>query len=121
MLVGIANKKLRLILKGQLVQMGEPSCTDGTSTYHCTRNDRSVSVWRFQPSGVDITLLGSSSPRVSTVKVGSARVTLIITAWSANSINITATISYSDAVELNGTRMDCNGNELYINVGLTSK
>ena len=56
-----------------------------------------------------------------TVNVGSSMVTLALVSQTANSINVTATISYSDAVRLNGTWIDCAGTRLNIDVDLLSK
>ena len=53
-----------------------------------------------------------------TVNVGSSMVTLALVSRTTNSINATATISYSDAVRLNGTWIDCDGTKLIIAVKL---
>ena len=49
------------------------------------------------------TLIRPGDEAMSTVNVGSAEVTLTRTSVTDTSINVTATISYSDAVILNGT------------------
>ena len=54
-----------------------------------------------------------------TVNVGPSMVTLALVSQTANSINVTATISYSDAVKLNGTWIYCEGTTLIIAVGLS--
>ena len=55
------------------------------------------------------------------VNVGSAVVNITIKSVTNTSINVSATLSYSDAVILNGTYMACNGKKLYINAQLPSK
>ena len=106
----------------QFVQVREPSCSDGTSVYYCARNYGLVAHWMFELTGNFITSIRStSSGNVKIVNVGSAVVTLTRTLVTNNSINVTATISYSDAVILNGTYMECNGNKLYIYANLPSK
>ena len=72
-------------------------------------------------TGSTITLIRSTSEVVRTVSVGSAVVTLTRTFVTYNSINDTATISYSDAVILNGTYIDCNGEKLFIYSNSPSK
>ena len=67
------------------------------------------------------TLIRQRSGAVTAVNVGSAVVSITITSVTDTSINVTATISYSDTVILNGTYMDCNGERLYINAKLPSK
>ena len=68
------------------------------------------------------TLIRPRSGAVTTaVNVGSAVVNITITSVTDTSINVTATISYSDAVILNGTYMNCNGEKLYIIAKLPSK
>ena len=108
------------ILLGQFVQIREPSCSDGTSVYHCSRNDGLVLNLEFELTGVT-TLIRPTSGAVTTVDVGSAVVTLTRISVTDTSINVTATISYSDTVILNGTYMDCNGEKLYISASLPSK
>ena len=58
---------------------------------------------------------------MTTLTVGSAVVTLTRTVVPDTSINVTATISYSDTVILNGTYRDCNGEKLFIYPNLPSK
>ena len=72
-------------------------------------------------TGSTITLIRSTSEVVRTVSVGSAVVTLTRTFVTYNSINVTATISYSDAVILNGSYIDCNGEKLFIYSNSPSK
>ena len=60
---------------------------------------------------------GSSASMV--VNVGPSMVTLELVSRTANSINVTATISYSDAVRLNGTWIACDVTRLNIAVGLS--
>ena len=55
------------------------------------------------------------------VNVGSPTVNTTITSVTNTSINVTANMSYSDAVILNVIYMDCNGEKLYINAKLLSK
>ena len=107
---------------GQFVQERHPSCSDGTSVYNCARNNGLVSHWTFELTGNFITSIRSTSfGNVKIVDVGSAVVTLTRTSVTSNSINVTATLSYSDAVILNGTYMDCNGEKLYIKANLPGK
>ena len=106
---------------GQFLQVREPSCFDGTSVYSCARNDGTVLPWKFELTGSFTTLILASSGDVTTVNVGSAVVTLTRTVVPDTSINVTATISYSDTVILNGTYMDCNGEKLLIYSNLPSK
>ena len=58
---------------------------------------------------------------MTTVNVGYAAVTLSRISVTDTYINATATISYSNAVILNGTYLDCNGERLYISANLPSK
>ena len=67
------------------------------------------------------TLIRPGDEAMRTVNVGSAEVTLTWASVTDTSINVTATISYSDAVILNGTYIDCNGEKLYINANLPSE
>ena len=108
------------ILLGQFVQIREPSCSDGTSVYHCSRSNGLVLNWEFELTGAT-TLIRPRDEAVRTINVGSAVVTLTRTSVTDTSINVTATISYSDTVILNGTYMDCNGEKLYISDNLPSK
>ena len=100
--------------------MREPSCSDGTSVYSCSRNGGTVLFWMFELTGSFVTAIRPLSEAVTTVNVGSAVVTLTRTS-DKTSINVTATISYPDTVILNGTYIDCNGERLYINANLPSK
>ena len=75
----------------------------------------------FEVTGSTITLICSTSEVVRTVSVGSTVVTLTLTFVTYNSINVTAILSYSDAVVLNGTYIDCNGEKLFIYSNLPSK
>jgi len=59
------------------------------------------------------------SEEVTVINVGSSVVNVTINSVTDTSINATATISYFDAVRLNGTRI--NGHSLYITVSLPSK
>ena len=85
------------------------------------RNDGTVLPWKFELTGSFITIIRSSSGDVTTVNVGSAVVTLTRTLVPDTSINVTATISYSDVVILNGTYLDCNGEKLFIYSNLPSR
>ena len=58
---------------------------------------------------------------MTTINVGPAVVTVTRTALTYTSVNFTVTISFSDAVVLNGTYMECNGDRLYISANLPSK
>ena len=121
MVVLLCVEPIAMVL-GQFVQVRKPSCSDGTSVYYCARNNGLVVHWMFEPTGYFVTSIRSThSGNVRIVNVGSAVVTLTRTLVTNNSINVTATIPYSDAVILNGTYMDCNGNKLYINANLPSK
>ena len=115
---------LNIIVLGQdvqFVQVREPSCSDGTSVYSCARNGGNVLFWMFELTGSFVTPIRPSSEAVTSVNVGSAAVTLNRTSLTDSTVTITATISYFDAVRLNGTYMDCNGKKLYINANLPSK
>ena len=90
---------MNLIL-GQFVQVREPACFDGTSAYTCVRNDGTLLPWKCELTGSLTTLIRASSGDVTTINVGSAVVTLTCTVVPDTSINVTATIPYSDTVIL---------------------
>ena len=108
------------ILLGQFVQNRKPSCSDGTSVYYCSRSDGTVSNWRFELTSSP-TVIPSRDAAVTTVNVGSAVVTLTRITQTDTTVNVTATISYSDTVLLNGIYMECNGDRLHISANLPSK
>ena len=87
--------------------------------YFCARNGAHFTTWDFErwTGSSPIFFDGSSASMV--VNVGPSMVTLELVSLTANSINVTATISYSDAVRLNGTWIDCDVNKLNIAVELS--
>ena len=109
------------ILSGQFVQIRQPSCEDGNLVYFCARNGAVFTSWQFERPTVMSPIFFDGSSASLTVNVGSSMVTLALVSRTANSINVTATISYSDAVRLNGTWFVCEGTRLDIAVDLLSK
>ena len=103
-----------LYCTGQLILERGPSCSDGRLVYSCTRSDGFFLTWRFQPSGARIGIRTGDSPR--TVPVGSSMVLLAVLPASGASFGATVTISYSDAVGLNGTTIRCGTDTLNISV-----
>ena len=107
---------IMLSTTGQFILERESSCSDGTSVYSCTTNTSFFITWRFPPS-TDRQIIANGDMSPQTVLVGSSTVLFTIIASSSSSISVTATISYSDAVGLNGTGIQCNTEDvLTINV-----
>jgi len=111
------------LLIAQFTQVRDPSCSDGISVYSCARNDGLLLNWRFEGTEVSRTVRGSPG-EVTVIPVGSSVVNVTINSVGNISdpyISVTANISYYDAVRLNGTRMECNGDSMYIRASLPSK
>ena len=87
--------------------------------YFCARNDGVFTVWNFELLPEKSNLLYGESPEILAVNVGSSIVNLALISQIGTFINVTATISYSDAVKLNGTWMSCEGMRLNIIVNLS--
>ena len=109
------------ILLGQLqfVQIREPSCADGTLVYFCARNEGVFTTWHFELLAERSNVFFDGSPKLMMVDVGSSIVNLTLISQIGTFINVTATISYSDAVKLNGTWMECEDMRLSIIVNLS--
>ena len=89
--------------------------------YFCARNAAVFTTWDFEGRTGSSPIFFDGSSASMTVNVGPSMVTLALVSRTANSINVTATISYSDALRLNGTWFDCDGTRLNIDVDLLSK
>ena len=87
---------------------------DGTLVYFCARNDGVFTVWDFELLTERSNVFFGGSPEILAVNVGSSVVNLALISQMGTFINVTATISYSDAIKLNGTWLDCEGMRLNI-------
>ena len=86
--------------------------------YFCARNDGVFTIWDFELLTGRSNVFFAGSPEMLAVSVGSSVVNLALISQIGTFINVTATISYSDAVKLNGTWMDCEGLRLNIIVNI---
>ena len=92
---------------------------DGTLVYFCARNDGVFTVWDFELLTERSNVFFDGSPDILVVNVGSSVVNLALISQMGTFINVTATISYSDAVKLNGTWLDCEGIRLNVIVNIS--
>ena len=86
--------------------------------YFCARNNGVFTVWDFELQTERSSVFFGESPEILAVNVGSSVVNLTLISQNGTFINVTATISYSDAVKLNGTWLECENMRLNIMVNI---